>query len=269
MKLNNLEVTLSEKDASMLITTEISQELAHDVEAVFAQMFGYYQYSAVTLKLSTPGGSLTALTAILQTMDLWRSKGRKVKTEACFLAASAGAMLLAMGDVGQRRVQPYSSLLFHHSRIGGTSSSITAGAAVQLASSLRHHDQVLVKRMVSHMSKGFGGPLGLAEEGAARCEMLRQNSTQIAMELDLPALGRSDRWLPALTKVYGDCRVKGSSDHYRRYIEQRLSQDSAMDIREAYGLCIIDGGYQVPLLVANAASGASNCLPEQRLKLAA
>lgn len=269
MKLNNIEVTLSEKDASLLIATEISQELAHDIQAVFGQMFGYYQYSAVTMKLSTPGGSLTALTAILQTMDLWRSKGRIVKTEACFLAASAGAMLLAMGDIGQRRVQPYSSLLFHHSRIGGTSSSITAGAAIQLASSLRHHDQVLLKRMVSHISKGFGGPLGLAVEGAARCEMMRQNSTEIAMELDRLALGRSDKWMSALIKLYGDCRLKGSSDHYRRYLEHRLNQDSEMDIREAYGLCIIDGAFRVPLLVPNATLGASICLPEQRLKLAA
>lgn len=270
MKLNNIDVTLAEKDASMLITAEISPELAHNLEAALSQIFGYYQYHSVTLKLSTPGGSLTALKAILQTMERWRSDGRKVNTEATFLAASAGALLLAMGEVGQRMAQPYSSLLFHHTRIAGTTSAITAGVAIQLASSLRHHDKMIIQRLVNHVSAGMGGAIGLAEEGAARCEQVRQNSVRIAIELERPALVKSDKWLSTLTKVYADCFAKGAIDHYRRYLERRLNQDSEMDIREAYCLSIIDGAYRVPLLVANAVKDSSvGLLPEHRPRLAA
>lgn len=268
MKLNNLDVTLAEKVASILITAEITQDLAHDIEAALSQIFGYYHYDTVTFRLSTPGGSLTALTAILQTMERWRSIGRKVNTEASFQAASAGALLLAMGEVGKRTVHPYSSLLFHHTRIGGTTSAITAGAAVRLATSLRQHDQVLLNRMVNHICDGMGGTLSFAEEGAARCEHLRKNSAQIAMALDRSALGKSEKWMSALMKMYGVCRAKASPDHYQRYLELRLNQDSEMDIREAYALCVIDGSHRVPLLVANASEMSSSTLPENRPKLA-
>jgi ATP-dependent protease ClpP protease subunit len=268
MKLNNLDVMLTEKEASILITAEISQDLAHDIEAALRQIFGYYQYDAVTFRLSTPGGSLTALTAILQTMERWRSIGRKVNTEASFQAASAGALLLAMGEVGKRTVHPYSSLLFHHTRIGGTTSAITAGAAVRLATSLKQHDQSLLKRMVDHISEGMGGTISFAEEGAARCEHIRQNSAQIAKTLDRHALGKTDKWLSALMKMYGICQAKASLDHYQRYLELRLNQDSEMDLREAYALCVIDGSHRVPLLVANASEVSSDRPPENRLKLA-
>lgn len=66
--------------------------------------------------INSPGGSLTALTAIYDTMQYIRPE---VQTICLGQAASAAAVLLAAGAPGKRLALPNARVLIHQPAIGG------------------------------------------------------------------------------------------------------------------------------------------------------
>ena len=195
---------------------------------------------------STRRGELVALAHILQSMDHWRRKGKEIQTEGLFQIASAAALLLALGEVGDRTVHRHSSVFFHHTRIAGSASAITAGSATRIAAALRRSDLGLLKRVVNHVEDGLGGISQLCSEGLARCEMLRQNAAEISMALNIAPSGRSPRWLSAVAAAYRECDQKITTLPYQRYLEKRFEQETEMEIPEAYALNLIDCVYGLP-----------------------
>lgn len=256
-------------EGKLEINSEITEGLALGIETALGQFFTYYQYPRVTLRINSPGGSLLGLTHILQSVEQWRAAGQEVRTEATFLAASAGALLLALGEVGSRTVQRHTTLLFHHTRVGGSRAAITAGSADQLAEILRKKDLGLLQRLVTHVADGFGGVGVFAQEGVARCDLLKQQSAAFHEGLNISSESRSTRWIQSISSIHLDCAAHNSIAAYQRYLKKRLEFDTPMDIREAYALNLIDRVYGVPELVAAARSEVRPAPAAPHMRLAA
>ena len=246
-----ISVAYEEDVGTVEISGELDENAALATEKALKKLFSYFQYERVVLRINSPGGQLVSLSHILQCVDHWRTCGREVQTTATFQAASAAALLLALGEIGTRTVQRHTSVHFHHTRIAGAGSPITAGSAGQIASVLRRTDLGILKRVVSHVVDGHHGLMSLCQEGLARCEMLRQNAAEIAADLDddVPS-GRSNRWLTTTSSVYQECANKGSAIPYQRLLAKRLEHDTPMKIIEAYAMVMIDRVYGMPRITS-------------------
>lgn len=268
MELPPLCLSLEENEARLEINSEISEALALGVEAALGRAFGYYKYEALNLRINSPGGSLLGLIHVLQCVQTWRLKGHQVHTQASFLAASAAALLLTLGEVGTRTVQKHSRLVFHHTRIGGSQTEITACVADNMATNLRRQDHRLLQRMASHVTERFGGTDGLTQEGLARCAHLRHSADYVAQDLDLEPQ-KNRKWLTRIEKSYRDCTTRGSTAPYQNLLAGRLKMDTGMDLREAYALLLIDCAFQSTALLPNARAHATAHAPAIRPRLAA
>lgn len=244
MELTPLTVSCAEAEGIIEINSEITQGLAIAIEAGFQSLFGYYKYSNVKMKINSPGGLILGLVHILQCMQVWRNAGRTISTETTFMAASAGAILLAYGT--GRTVQRHSSILFHHSRVG-SSTNLTSGQAVYLAEALQQRDEGIVGQLVQHLLSENCGVLNFAEEGIARCNLLVERNTEVCLVLGIPHSKRSEKGPAILAKAYRNCLSKNSTKPYEDYLEARMKLDSEMSLAEAYALNLIDAVAHVPL----------------------
>ena len=240
MDLTPLVSTYGAQQGSLEINTDISEASAIEIEKHLERLFGYYHYEQVTLKINSPGGAIVGLEHILECVQRWRDAGRSVQTLAMFRAASAAAMLMSLGEVGSRTAHRNTSLLYHHARVGSTAYTLTSGVADKLAAVLKVVDQGLVQRLVAHCNSGFGGGLGLANEGAARCQMLLTQGQEIAQDLGVSEERRPLKWLKAVTRMWADCQARQSLAPCTRLLSARLEEDSGMDLREAWALGLLD-----------------------------
>jgi len=98
------------EDRIIFIGTPISDEVAN---AVMAQLLCLQQMDPdrdIQIYINSPGGSLTALTAIYDTMRYLKPD---IQTVCLGQAASAAAILLAAGTPGKRMTLPNSRILIH------------------------------------------------------------------------------------------------------------------------------------------------------------
>ena len=230
------------------INTEFDEGLAYGLEKLLGTMFGYYQYRKVVLRINSQGGSLLALTDITDGLDHWRQKGREIHTVGTFRAASAGALLLSLGHVGTRTVNRHTSIQYHHSRVGGTAPVLTAGSADMLAETMRRIDAKLIGGLVTHIVNGFGDVSDWVDEALARCELMCMATAAIEKELDLDKSSKSQKWLTGVKRMFDECRLRGTTSAYQRYLAKRFAADTGMDLREAYCLVLIDRIKLVPSL---------------------
>jgi hypothetical protein len=250
MELEPLVPSYGEQEGTLEINTDISEASAIGIGKHLDRFFGYYHYECVTLKLNSPGGAVVGLEYILEYIDSWRTRGRRVQTLAMFRASSAAALLMSLGEVGSRTAHRNSSLLFHDARIGSTQYALTSGAADKLAIALKLVDQGMIQRLVAHCSQGFGGDRGLANEGARRCQMLRDQGPEIAQDLCVLELRRPLKWLPPVVRMWADCQARNLLTPYTKHLVERFEEDSNMDLREAWALGLLDRVKGVPRLEA-------------------
>lgn len=109
------------KDRVVLLTGEVNDETAAVVVAQLLYLEAQDPDKEISLYINSPGGSVTAGLAILDTMEHVRCP---VSTIAVGLAASMGAVLLAAGEPGKRRVLPNAEVMIHQP-LGGTGGQAT------------------------------------------------------------------------------------------------------------------------------------------------
>jgi ATP-dependent Clp protease protease subunit len=111
------------KEHIIMLGTPIDDTIAN---LVCAQML-YLQYENadrdINLYINSPGGDITALFAIYDTMQLVKNP---ISTWCYGQAASAAAVLLAAGAPGKRHCLPHSRILMHqpYGGVGGQASDI-------------------------------------------------------------------------------------------------------------------------------------------------
>ena len=109
------------KDRIILLTGEVNDEMAATVVAQLLYLEAQDPDKDIFLYINSPGGSVTAGLAILDTMEHIRCD---VATIGVGLAASMGAVLLAAGTKGKRRMLPNAESMIHQP-LGGAGGQAT------------------------------------------------------------------------------------------------------------------------------------------------
>lgn len=97
-------------DRIVFIGTPINDEIANLIIAQLLYLESQDPEKDIYLYVNSPGGSITAGMAIYDTMHYIRAP---VSTICVGQAASMGAVLLAAGTPGKRRILPHSRVLIH------------------------------------------------------------------------------------------------------------------------------------------------------------
>jgi ATP-dependent Clp protease protease subunit len=103
-------------DRIIYVGTEIDDGVANVVIAQLLHLESESPETPINLYLNSPGGSVTAMLAIYDTMQFVRSP---IGTTCVGQAASAAAVLLASGTPGSRMVLPHARVVLHQPSGGG------------------------------------------------------------------------------------------------------------------------------------------------------
>jgi ATP-dependent Clp protease protease subunit len=103
-------------DRIIYVGTEIDDGVANVVIAQLLHLESESPESPINLYLNSPGGSVTAMLAIYDTMQFVRSP---IGTTCVGQAASSAAVLLAAGRRGSRTVLPHARVVLHQPSGGG------------------------------------------------------------------------------------------------------------------------------------------------------
>jgi ATP-dependent Clp protease protease subunit len=103
-------------DRIVYIGTEIDDGVANVVIAQLLHLESESPETPINLYLNSPGGSVTAMLAIYDTMQFVRSP---IGTTCVGQAASSAAVLLASGTPGSRTVLPHARVVLHQPSGGG------------------------------------------------------------------------------------------------------------------------------------------------------
>ncbi|MFE0021724.1 ATP-dependent Clp protease proteolytic subunit [Amycolatopsis sp. NPDC059021] len=125
------------EDRIIFLGTPIDDASASDVMAQLLQLEGDDPDSDIEIYLNSPGGSLTAMMAIYDTMRYVRSR---IRTVCLGQAVSAAALILAAGSPGMRLCLPNARVLIQQPAIesvyGHTSDLLIQAAELQRMRSL-------------------------------------------------------------------------------------------------------------------------------------
>ena len=178
-------------DRIVYLGTEIDDGVANIVIAQLLHLESDDPDRPISLYLNSPGGSVTAVLAIYDTMRLIPND---VSTLAMGLAASMGQFLLSAGTPGKRFALPHSRVLLHQGSagIGGTAVDI----AIQ-AEDLRHTRDTVLGLIAEHT----GQPLARVEADSRRDRWFTAQEAQEYGMVDHVVTGVSDVRLGSARKV--------------------------------------------------------------------
>ena len=108
------------KDRIILLSGEIDDNLASVVVSELLYLDSI-NHDDISLYINSPGGSITAGMAIMDTMNFIKSD---VATICLGMAASMGAFLLSCGKIGKRYILPNAEVMIHQP-LGGVNGQAT------------------------------------------------------------------------------------------------------------------------------------------------
>lgn len=103
------------KERIIFVAGEISDHMANTIVAQLLHLEQENSDKDITLYVNSPGGSVSAGMAIIDTMHFIKPK---VSTICIGLAASMGALILSQGEKGKRFVLPNSEIMIHQPLTG-------------------------------------------------------------------------------------------------------------------------------------------------------
>jgi len=108
------------KDRIILLSGEIDDNLANIIVSELLYLDSI-NHDDISLYINSPGGSITAGMAIMDTMNFIKSD---VSTICLGMAASMGAFLLSCGEKGKRYILPNAEVMIHQP-LGGVQGQAT------------------------------------------------------------------------------------------------------------------------------------------------
>lgn len=116
------------KERIIFVAGEVRDDMANTIVAQLLHLEQESSDKDITLYVNSPGGSVSAGMAIIDTMNFIKPK---VSTVCIGMAASMGAMILSQGEKGKRFILPYARVMIHQplSGIEGQASDIILKAA--------------------------------------------------------------------------------------------------------------------------------------------
>jgi ATP-dependent Clp protease protease subunit len=127
------------KDRIIILTGPVTDESANTIIAQMLFLSNEDQKSDIHFYINSPGGSVSAGFAIIDTMRFLRVD---VETTCIGMAASMGACLLAAGTKGKRFVLPNSQVMLHQPLIGGVLQGPATDLGIEAAHMLRLRDRL-------------------------------------------------------------------------------------------------------------------------------
>lgn len=118
----------------IFLGTPIDDTAANDIMSQMLILEQMDNEADITLYINSPGGSMTALTAILDTMRYVQSD---ISTICLGQAASAAAVLLAAGTKGKRVALPNARIMIHQPSINGGGRGQASDIAIQAEEIMR------------------------------------------------------------------------------------------------------------------------------------
>ncbi|WKZ83254.1 MAG: ATP-dependent Clp endopeptidase proteolytic subunit ClpP [Acidimicrobiia bacterium] len=110
------------KDRIIFLGTPIDDTVANLIMAQLLHLEGEDPDKDIALYINSPGGAITSLMAIYDTMNFIKPD---VATYCMGQAASAAAVLLAAGAKGKRYALPHARVMLHQPHIGGLEGQAT------------------------------------------------------------------------------------------------------------------------------------------------
>jgi ATP-dependent Clp protease protease subunit len=110
------------KERIIFLGTPIDDVVANLIMAQLLHLEGEDPDKDIALYINSPGGAMTSLMAIYDTMNFIKPD---VATYCMGQAASAAAVLLAAGAKGKRFALPHSRVLLHQPHVGGLEGQAT------------------------------------------------------------------------------------------------------------------------------------------------
>jgi ATP-dependent Clp protease, protease subunit len=108
-------------DRIIMLTEEFQDQMASSIVAQLLYLASDDSTKDITIYINSPGGSATAMWAIIDTMDLIKPD---VSTVCIGMAASAGSFVLANGAKGKRYILPNAEVMIHQP-LGGAQGQVT------------------------------------------------------------------------------------------------------------------------------------------------
>jgi ATP-dependent protease ClpP protease subunit len=255
----SVKFTPKSNEAQIQVCGEINQDTALLVHEYVREAAEHGNYEHLVLQINSPGGELRALRAIMHEMRWWRQRGGTLATETLMQAASAAALMLSLGDVGKRSAQPYTELLYHHSRfMAGQQYALTANNAEVAQQRLRQVDREFLHTLVKHIASAFGGIEALAQAGLARCQCLQANAASVAQGLGLAAgLGAANHrgakkstplMLKRIENSYEKALKSRSPEPVATLLAEEFDRDAPMPVDVAWCLMLVDAVEMVDVL---------------------
>ena len=118
----------------IFLGTPIDDTAANDIMSQLLILEQMDNETDITLYINSPGGSMTALTAILDTMRYVQSD---INTICLGQAASAAAVLLAGGTQGKRMALPNTRIMIHQPSISSGRQGQASDIAIQAEEIMR------------------------------------------------------------------------------------------------------------------------------------
>ena len=123
----------------VFLGTPVDDTAANDVTAQLLALEGMDPDRPISLYINSPGGSLTAMLAIFDTMQYIRPE---IETTCVGQAASAAAVLLAAGAKGRRAALARSRILLHQPAVQGAVQGQSSDLEIQAREILRMREQM-------------------------------------------------------------------------------------------------------------------------------
>src|SRR5687767_11356924 len=139
------------KERIIFLGTPVNDEIANLIMAQLLHLEGEDPDKDINLYINSPGGSVTSLLAIFDTMEFIKPD---VSTICMGQAASAAAVLLAAGTPGKRFALPHSRILIHQPSGGAEGQSVDIEIQAREIQRIRDLlDQILSEKTGQPMEK--------------------------------------------------------------------------------------------------------------------
>ena len=247
--------------ATLTLSGDLDQALVLDMRDKLRLASEYYKHDRIEIAINSPGGEALALKALVSEMQWLRSRGCTVSTTAMMEAGSAAALVLALGDVGHRKVQPYSNLVFHHTRIIRSGEhTLTAIGASSAARKLESYDETLMGMLINHLKSAHGSLQAFADAGLQRCQTLQHEAGSVAQQLGSETsinsnLGRATRgkrngqaWFSSTQAAYARVLSSNSAKPFTGLLADVFAMDSRMPVEMAWLLQLVDSVDSISVL---------------------
>lgn len=99
----------------IMLTSDFNDDMASLIVSQLLYLQSEDNTKDITMYINSPGGSVTSMWSIVDTMNLISCE---VSTVCIGMAASAGSVVLAAGKIGKRFILPHAKIMIHQPSFG-------------------------------------------------------------------------------------------------------------------------------------------------------